>query len=92
MRSIGSLLMLCLLLSSAVFAEDDKSTMKEGIKEIGRGAAEVGHAVGKVIKKGAEEVDTTAKKIFKKTGKDKKEKQDSKKDAKDAKDTKDTKN
>jgi hypothetical protein len=83
MRSIGSLLALWLLLSSPVFAEEEKSTVKEGIKEINRGATEVGHAVEKAVNKGAEEVDKTAKKIFKKTGKDKKDEQDSKNAPKD---------
>jgi len=66
-----------------VFAEEEKSTIKEGIKEINRGATEVGHAVDKAVNKGAEEVDKAAKKVFKKTGKDKKDEQDSKKAPKD---------
>jgi len=84
MQSICSLLALWLLLSSAaVFADEEKSTAKEGLKEINRAATEVGHAVDKAVNKGAEEVDKTAKKIFKKGGKDKKDKQENKKDAKD---------
>ncbi len=85
MRLIGFVMMLCLLLSSAVFAEE-KSPVQEGINAVNRGATEVGHAVNKAVDKGAEEVDKTAKKVFKKNGKDKKDKkdkQDSKKDSKD---------
>jgi len=78
------LLVLWFLLSSvAVFADEEKSPAKEGIKDINRAATDVGHAVDKAVNKGAEEVDKTAKKIFKKNGKDKKEKQDNKKAAKD---------
>ena len=84
MRAGCSLLVLFLLLSSAaVFADEEKSPAKEGIKDINQAATDVGRAVNKAVNKGAEEVDKTAKKIFKKGGNDKKDKQDNKKAAKD---------
>ncbi len=81
MRAVRSLLVLFLLLSSAaVFADEEKSPIEEGRKDINRAATEVGRAVNKAVNKGADEVNKAAKKIFKKGGKDK---QDDKKAAKD---------
>jgi hypothetical protein len=84
MRAVRLSLVFFLLLSSAtVFADDEKSPAKEGIKDINRAASDVGSAVNKAVNKGAEEVNKASKKIFKKGGKDKKDKQDNKKASED---------
>ncbi len=84
MRNAVSCLALCLVLAgTVVFAEDD--SIQKGIKEVNRGATEVGHAIDSAARKGRDEVNKAADKAFKKKGKDKKEKKDKKDDKKEEK-------
>ncbi len=72
---------LCLVLAgTVVFAEDD--SIQKGIKEVNRGATEIGHAIDSTARKGRDEVNKAADKAFKKKGKEKKDKKDDKKEEK----------
>jgi len=86
MRSAVIVSALYLLFSGAVVFAEGEGPVQKGIKEINRDATEVGHAVSSAVKKGRDEVNETADKMFKRKGKEKKEKKDKQEHKKEVKD------
>jgi hypothetical protein len=71
MRRASLLMALFLLLSATtIFADEEKSSAKEGFKEVDQGMKKVVKAVDKKGKQGAKKIDKTAKKTWEKAGQD----------------------